>query len=92
MIFVILCLLFTCRSSEPVFNVDGLTQNFSLEITNKDNNHLQQLVCEGIKTVKELRQDVINFTGIPYNNQDWNGFPGKDFPDDNVISCLAFCS
>ena len=59
-------------------------REFTLEITNKDTNKTHSITCEGVKTVQELRQDVIPMTGISYRNQRWSGFPGSNPPDDNV--------
>ena len=49
-----------------------------------DNNKKHSMVCEGVKTVQELRQDIISMTGIMYKNQEWTGFPGSNPPDDYV--------
>ena len=59
-------------------------KSFNLEITNEDDNKKHIIKCEGMKTFQELKQDVINLTGISYKNQEWSGFPGLNPPDDNV--------
>ena len=68
--------------------VENLTKMFELQITNKDNNHVQVLSCEGSKTVLELRQEIIGLFDIPYRKQEWNGFPGTNPPDDDVSALL----